>query len=138
MAASFMLHIFTPEKDFYLGEVQSVVITSTDGEMGVLLGHLPMVVALTAAPVHIKTAEGGQRIAALSGGFAQIKGDTMVILADTAEWPEDIELSRAIEAKKRAEERLQAQVSEIEYMRSRVSLERALVRLAVKNSKYKP
>lgn len=128
---TFNLCISTPEKEFYNGPVESLVLTTTDGEMGILPEHSSMVVALVSAPLRFKDSEGW-RVAAISGGFANISGNEMMIFCDTAEWPEDIETSRALEAKKRAEERMQARASEVEYMRSRVALERALVRLTVK------
>lgn len=132
--SSFLLSISTPEKVFYHGPVESVVLATTEGEMGVLDKHMPMVVALGMAPMRIKT-EQGWRTAALSGGFAQIKGNRVVILADTAEWPEEIEVNRALEAKKRAEERLRQHKSEVEYLQSQVALKRAIMRLRVVNQK---
>lgn len=134
MADTFVLHVDTPEKKFYGGPVESLVITSSDGEIGILPGHLSMVVAMATAPAKMKV-NGEWLVAAISGGFARIKADEVVILADTAEWPEDIEENRAIEAQKRAEERLQMHLSEVEYMRSRVALERALMRLTVKHDR---
>lgn len=131
MAKTFYLQIATPEKDFFSGEVEAVSLATTDGELGVMAGHTPMAVALGAAPMRIKT-EKGWRSAAVIGGFASIKQNYVIVFADTAEWPEDIEEARALEAKRRAEERLQARQSEIEYLRSRVALERALARLTVK------
>lgn len=131
MASEFNLYITTPEKVFFKGAAESVVLTSTDGEMGVLRGHTPMVVALTAAPLRMKV-DGEWKTAAIIGGFASIKEGSVAIFADTAEWPDEIEEKRALDAKRRAEERLQARASEIEYLRSRVALERALARLAVK------
>lgn len=126
----FTLNISTPERQFFSGEVESVVLTTTEGEIGVLPNHATMVVALDAAPVKIKLNDGW-REAALSGGFAQIKGGQVVILADTAEWPEEIEVNRVLEAKKRAEERIQARLSEVEYLQSQVALRRAMTRLSV-------
>lgn len=134
MDKGFYLHIATPEKDFFGSMVDSLVLTTTDGELGVMAGHASMVVALASAPMRIKTAQGW-RSAAIIGGFARIKPDYVIVFADTAEWPEDIEESRALQAKQRAEERLQAKQSEIEYMRSRVALERALARLTVKHER---
>lgn len=136
MGKTFTLQISTPDKQFYNGEAESLVVTTTDGEIGVLAGHAPLVAALVAAPVHIKLPGGEWREAAISGGFVNVAGSLTEIFADTAEWPEDIEESRALEAKKRAEERLKAQLSGVEYMRSRVALERALTRLEVRHSKY--
>ena len=131
MDKTFQLEIATPEKEFFTGPVESLVLTAIDGEMGVLAGHVPMVVPLASGAMRIKT-EAGWREAAVIGGFARISPDYVIVFADTAEWPEDIEESRALDAKRRAEERLQTKQSEIEYLRSRVALERALARLSVK------
>lgn len=130
------LHIATPERDFFDGDVESIVMTSTDGELGVLAGHMPTVVALNAAPMKFKIGDEW-REAALSGGFAEIENDYVYVLADTAEWPEEIEINRAYEAKRRAEERINSRHSEVEYMRSMVALQRALTRLAVSEHKSK-
>lgn len=132
---NFNLIISTPQRLFFSGEAEQVIITSTEGEMGVLPGHVPMVVAIESSPIKIKTAEGW-REAALSDGFAKINGDSVVIVADTAEWPEEIEFNRAVEAKSRAEERMQQKLSEIEYVRSQIALKRALARIKVTHKKF--
>ena len=128
--STFMLRIVTPDKMFFTGEVENLIIMSVDGEIGILPGHISMVVALESSPIRMKY-NGAWKHAALSGGFAQIKGHEVNILADSAEWPEDIEVNRAIEAMKRAEERIQAHKSDLEYMRSQVALKRSLARLHV-------
>ena len=141
MAEQFTLTISTPEKEFYSGDVESLIITTTEGKMGILPGHELMVVALDIAPIRFKVGESPNdsqeewREAALSGGFAEIKGSQVLIVADSAEWPEEIEVNRAMEAKKRAEDRLRAHLSEVEYLRSKIALRRALTRLEVVNSK---
>jgi len=124
------LNIATPAREFFDGDVESVVLTSTDGGLGVLAGHMPTVVALVAAPLKFKK-DGEWREAALSGGYAEIDNDRVSVLADAAEWPEEIEVNRALEAKRRAEERIRERQSEIEYMRSLIALQRALTRLSV-------
>ena len=124
----FKLYISTPEKLFFSNDVESVVLTSTEGEVGVLSGHMPMVTALATGTVKMSV-KGVWKTAFVSGGFAEIKHDEVVVLADTAEWPEDIEMSRALEAKKRAEERMRLHESEIEYARSVAALQRAMTRL---------
>ncbi|MDR1060673.1 MAG: ATP synthase F1 subunit epsilon [Clostridiales bacterium] len=133
-AATFRLIVATPERYFFTGDASSLTITTQDGEIGVLPGHMPMVVAIRNAPVRF-LAGGEWREAALSSGFAEITGNRVVILADTAEWPEEIELNRALEAKRRAEERLRAHRSDAEYMRSQVALQRALTRINVSKLK---
>jgi F-type H+-transporting ATPase subunit epsilon len=131
---TFELIIATPARYFFKGDASSLTITTPDGEIGVLPGHMPMVVAIRNAPVRFM-ANGEQREAALASGFAEITGDKVVILADTAEWPEEIELHRALEAKRRAEGRMRAHRSNTEYMRSQVALQRALTRINVSKDK---
>ena len=128
------LDISTPEKEFFTGEIVSLIITTTEGEMGVLPGHMPMVVALDIAPVKFKT-DRGWLYAVISGGFAQITGKNVDILADSAEWPEEIDVNRALEAKRRAEERLRSNINEVEYIRSQIAKRRALTRIAIADKK---
>ncbi len=122
------LSIETPEKVFYQGEAEALTLTTPDGEMGVMDSHELMVVALDTGPLRIKV-NGGWRDAALSGGFAHIKGTRVVVLADTAEWPEEIELSRAEADKRRAEEIMRARESEMEYLEAIVALKKAVLRI---------
>jgi len=135
MADRFTLNISTPEKEFFSGEVEGLIITTPEGEMGILPGHMLMVVALDIAPIKIKMPDTEWQEAAVSGGFAQITGEHVDILAETAEWPEEIEVNRVLEAKRRAEERLQSHLNEVEYVRSQLAKRRALARLAIVNRK---
>ena len=128
--SSFNLHISTPEKLFFNNDVENVILTSIEGELGVLAGHIPMVTALATGAVKMLV-KGEWKTAFISGGFAEIKHDEVVVLADTAEWPEEIEINRALEAKKRAEERMRLHESEVEYARSVAALQRAMTRLRI-------
>jgi len=130
MAATFNLEIVTPERKFFSGEVETVILKTTEGEMGILKGHMPMVVAVAVGTIRIKK-DGEWLEAVLTEGFTEVKQDKTVILTDTAEWPNEIDVNRANEAKQRAEERLQRQLSQVESVRSRAALARALVRLKV-------
>lgn len=133
MAATFTLEILTPDRAFYSEVIEMVILKTPQGEMGVLAGHIPMVVAVDAGPVRIK--KGNEWVeAALTEGFMEIKQDRAIILVDTAEWPDEIDERRAEEAKVRAEERLHNQLSQIEYTRSQAALARAMARLKVRKS----
>jgi F-type H+-transporting ATPase subunit epsilon len=127
----FNLEIVTPERVFFSGQVEMVVLNTPDGQIGVLAGHIPMVVAVAAGPVKMLK-EGKWNTAFLSEGFMEIKQKNSVILADTAEWPDEIDENRARAAKQRAEERLCRKLSEKEYMYSQAALARAMGRLRVK------
>lgn len=128
--STFMLEVITPERNFFSGEAECVIFKSVDGEMGVLPMHAPTVTAVNVGPLKIK-ADGKWIEAVVTDGFAKIMPDKVVIMTDTAEYPEEIDVNRAKAAKQRAEERLQKQLSQLEYMRSKTALARAMARLKV-------
>lgn len=130
MANTFYLEIVTPERNFFSGDVEMVILRTPEGEMGILPGHMPMVVVVDIGPLRIKK-DGEWLEAALTEGFMKIKQDHTIMLTDTAEWPNEIDINRAKAAKERAEERLHRQTSQLEYTRSQAALSRALARLKV-------
>lgn len=127
---TFFLEVITPERKFFSGEAESVTFRSIDGEIGVLARHAPTVVSVNVGPIKISS-EGKQIDAVVTEGFARIMPDKVTILTDTAEYPEEIDINRANEAKKRAEERLHKKLNQLEYMRSKAALARAMARLKV-------
>lgn len=132
MAKTFYLEIDTPTRQFFADAVQRVVLKTPMGEVGVLPGHIPMVIAVSVGPVKIRQ-NGKWRIAFLSEGFMEVTQERAVIMTDNAEWPEEIDENRAKEAKLRAEERLHRQISKVEYIRSQAALSRAMERLKIKS-----
>ena len=130
MESTFSLEIVTPERKFFSGEVEMVVLKTPEGEMGILKGHMPMVVSVAIGPVKIKK-DGEWLEAILTEGFMEVRQDKTVILTDTAEWPHEIDINRAEAARLRAEERLQSQLSRIQYIQSQAALKRAMERLKV-------
>lgn len=131
MASTFHLEIVTPMRIFFSGEVKMVVLKTPEGEMGVLKGHIPMVVAIAVGPIRITRGTECLK-AVLSEGFMEVKQDKTIILADTAEWPYEIDVNRAEAAKQRAEERLRSKLSHKEYMHSQAALAKAMERLKVR------
>ncbi len=131
---TFFLEVLTPERKFYSAEAEEVIFRTVDGEMGVLAKHAPTVVAVDIGPIRIK-AEGKWIEALVTEGFAEIMPNKVVILTDTAEYPEEIDLNRAKAAKARAEEKLQKHLSQIEYVRSKTALARAMARMKMTNQK---
>lgn len=126
----FTLRIITPDRIFYEGEASMVEFNTTEGEIGVLKGHIPMTVIISPGILTIKEAEG-EREAALHAGFAEILQDKVVIMAEVVEWPEEIDLERAEDAKERAEERLRSKTPETDILRAETALQRALARIHV-------
>lgn len=131
MADVFKLEIITPDKTFYQGEAQMVELTTTEGQIGVYAKHIPLTAII--APGILKIHEGAEvKKAALLAGFIQIMPDQVTIMAEVAEWPEEIDENRAMEAKVRAERRLQGNDAGLDVGRAELALKRALTRLAAR------
>lgn len=130
MANTFYIEIITPERAFFTGDVEEIILKTPEGEMGVLKDHMPMIVAVAIGPIRILK-DGKWLEAVLSEGFMEIVKNKTVILADTAEWPNEIDINRAKAAEERARERLQSKLSNMEYIQSQAALQRALSRLKV-------
>ena len=101
----FELDIVTPEGRVYQGRVESIVLPGSQGEFGVLGGHERFLAPLRVGEIEIRD-ERGQRFAAVSGGFADVSGDQVVVLAETCELAERIDTARAERARERAEREL--------------------------------
>ena len=130
--STFNLEIVAIDKVFYRGECEYLVFEGLDGEKGVMANHEPMISAVRAGELRY-TVDGDVKEAAIGDGFAEILGDKVTLICDFAERPEDIDEMRAQRALERAQERIKAKTSEIEYIRSRAALARAMARLKVTN-----
>lgn len=127
---SFLLRIITPDRVFYENQVEMVEFNTTEGEIGVLPGHIPLTVIVKPGILNITEVEGDKK-AALHAGFAEILPDSVTILAEVIEWPEEIDEERAEAAKERAEERLRSKTPETDIMRAETALQRAMARIEV-------
>ena len=130
MAEDFTLKIITPDRIFYEGTVQMVEFNTTEGEIGVLKGHIPMTVIVKPGVLTITT-DQGEKLAALHAGFAEILQEQVTILAEFIEWPRESDKERAEEAKERAEERLRSKSPETDIARAETALLRAMARIQV-------
>ena len=128
--STFHLRIITPDRVFYEGQVEMVEFNTTEGEIGVLPGHIPLTVILKPGIMNIYEPDG-EKNAALHAGFAEILQDQVTILAEIVEWPAEIDLSRAEAAKARAQERLSSKTPETDIARAETALLRAIARIDV-------
>jgi F-type H+-transporting ATPase subunit epsilon len=130
---SIELIIVTPERQLLREKVVEVTLPGADGQLGVLPGHAPLITELGIGELTYRGQGGSEGTLAIISGFTEVLGDRVTVLAETAERPEEIDLSRAEEAKKRAEERLAAAASdpEIDWARAAVALQRSLIRIQV-------
>ena len=128
--SSFLLRIITPDRVFYENQVKMVEFNTTEGEIGVLPGHIPLTVIIKPGILNI-TEEEGDKEAALHAGFAEILPEQVTILAEIIEWPEEIDEERAEAARERAEERLRSRTPETDIARAETALQRAMARINV-------
>lgn len=129
--ADFVLEMFTPQKQFFTGEVSSFVCSSAEGELCVLSGHHPMLVALAPGEVRIKTSEG-VKSAYVSDGFMEVRPDHVMVFSHLCEWPEDIDEVKAKREIEKDREQLRNAESLSEHRRNEVELQRMMAMLRVK------
>jgi F-type H+-transporting ATPase subunit epsilon len=125
---SFHLEIITAERVLFQGDVDSVIAPGSEGELGVLPHHAAVMTTLKSGELRYLT-EGVETYFALTGGFMDIRGDQIVVLADAAEHVDEIDETRAEEAARRAQERIAARAADIDLERALRSLQRAQVRV---------
>ena len=131
---SIELIIVTPERQLLRESVVEVTLPGAEGQLGVLPGHAPLITELGIGELSYEPKSSGESVpVAVISGFAEILGDRVTVLAETAERPEEIDIPRAEEAKKRAEQRLAAAASDsnIDWGRAAVALQRSLIRIQV-------
>ena len=125
----FDLKIITPDRVFYSGKASFLELNTVEGEIGIYKNHIPMTTVLEPGIATITEEGGNKKEAALHTGFMEILGDRITILAEIAEWPDEIDRNRAQEAKIRAERRLQNDKSNINITRAELALHKALDRI---------
>ena len=124
------LQIVTPDRAIVKEQVDEVLIPGSEGYFGVLPGHTPLLASLAVGELWYR--KGQEKFyLSIAFGFAEVLPDRVTILAQLAERAEDIDVSRAETARKRAEERLTQPKAEIDYERARIALMKAMARLQV-------
>ena len=131
MANTLKLEIVTPEAKIYSEDVEMVTLPGIEGEMGVYPMHVPLMTQLTAGELVVR--QGGQNhFLAIGEGFVEITGERVAVMTDMAIKADDIDETKAEEARKRAEARLQETLTEHESATVQASLMHSLAQLKVK------
>jgi F-type H+-transporting ATPase subunit epsilon len=129
---SIELVVVTPEKQVLRQSAKEVQLPGADGYLGVLPGHAPLITELGIGELSYHDLSGKEsEHLAIIRGFAEVLGDRVTVLAETAEFAEEIDIARAEAAKARAEKRLASGDANIDWDRVTVSLQRALIRIQV-------
>lgn len=131
MAKTFQLSVLTPEHEFFSGQVEMLNVCAPDGQLCILAEHAPIVGSVVEGEMTIRDAEGTTRWAAASDGFFTVTQDAVVLMLQSAEWPEDIDRVRAERKARKAREALMQKQSRQEYLMNQAMLLRAMTRLRV-------
>lgn len=122
----FKVKVITPDRIFYEGEADLLELKTSEGDIGILAGHIPLTAIIAPGVLKI-TKDGETKEAALLEGFVEILQDRVTVLAEACEWPDEIDENRAKEAKIRAERRLSE--GEGDLARAELALRKALIRI---------
>ena len=128
--AKFQVEMITPERVFYTGEASMIEFNTTEGQIGVLKHHIPLTTVLAPGLVTI-TEDEDTKYAAVHAGFAEVLGEKVTLLAEIAEWPNEIDVKRADAAESRARDRLERKDENLDVARAEIALRKAIVRKEV-------
>jgi len=125
---TYLLEMVTPDKNFFEGEVEMTIVRTTEGDIGILKDHEPVVAPVSVGAIRVKI-DGEFRDAACSGGFLTIDSERVIVITDAAEWADEIDINRAKDSADRAAKRLEESYDELDVLRAKVSMERAMNRI---------
>jgi F-type H+-transporting ATPase subunit epsilon len=127
----YRLTVLTQEKAVLDESVTSIIAPGTEGYLGVLRNHAPLVTQLMPGKLTVKDLAGAETVYAVSGGFLEVNHNVATLLADALEKCTDIDLSRAEQAARRARERLAARAEDVDTARAEAALKRAVNRMKI-------
>jgi F-type H+-transporting ATPase subunit epsilon len=136
---SIELIVVTPQRQLLRETVVEVTLPGAEGQLGILPGHAPLITELGIGELSYRAKNASEAtVVAVISGFVEVLGDRVTVLAETAERPEEIDLKRAEEAKKRAEQRLAAAASDpnVDWGRAAIALQRSLIRIQVARKRH--
>jgi F-type H+-transporting ATPase subunit epsilon len=133
--ATFRLEIVTAERMIFSGDVSAVLAWGVEGQLGILPHHAPLMTILQPGDLMIRKDKEEEEYLAISGGFLEVRPDKVIILADACERLDEIDIARAEEAKKRAQETMKAAPLTAEAASAEAALRRSFARLKVAERK---
>jgi F-type H+-transporting ATPase subunit epsilon len=135
MSTPFSVKIITPEKTFFDGDTEMLIVRSSEGELGIMANHISLVVNLPSSPLRIQNEDGSWHTASISTGLLKVGENKATVIAAAIEWAEDIDLEWAKRSEADARERLKIhKTGDYEYRLAEMKLRRALNRQNVGNA----
>ena len=128
--ATLRLEIITAERQVFADDINILVAPGIEGELGILPHHAPLMTMLQPGELLIRK-DGEETYMVVTGGFLEVRPDKVIVLADACERAEEIDVTRAEEAKRHAEERLKTRPPDVEAASIEAALRRSLTRLRV-------
>ncbi|SET68139.1 F0F1 ATP synthase subunit epsilon [Thalassotalea agarivorans] len=123
------LNVVSAEESLFSGRIESLQITGSEGELGVMPGHAPLLTSLKPGMARIVKQGGEEEVLYLSGGMLEVQPNGVTVLADVATRADDLDQTAAEEAKQRAEEQMNAQDGNVDYAEAAIELARAVAQL---------
>jgi F-type H+-transporting ATPase subunit epsilon len=129
MSTPFSVKIITPEKTFFDGETEMLIVRSSEGELGIMANHISLVVNLPASPLRLQNEDGSWHTASISAGLLKVGDNKATVIANAIEWAEDIDLEWAKRSEEDARARLKLhKETDYDYRLAELKLKRALNR----------
>ena len=125
------LNVVSAEEELFSGSIESLQITGSEGELGIMPGHAPLLTSLKPGMARIVKKGGDEEVIYLSGGMLEVQPNHVTVLADIATRADDLDEQAAEEAKQRAEEQLNAHGDDVNFAEAAAELARAVAQLRV-------
>jgi F-type H+-transporting ATPase subunit epsilon len=130
-ANTYHLDVVSAEHKMFSGLVEKIQVTGSEGELGIYPGHAPLLTAIKPGMVRIVKEHNEEEYIYLSGGILEVQPSTVTVLADTAIRGKDLDEARAMESKRRAEERINSSHGDVDFAQASAELSRAIAKLRV-------
>ncbi|RHW75887.1 F0F1 ATP synthase subunit epsilon [Colwellia sp. RSH04] len=125
------LNVVSAEESLFSGSIKSLQITGSEGELGIMPGHAPLLTSLKPGMALITKKDGTEEVIYLSGGMLEVQPNNVIVLADVATRADDLDEQAALESKQRAEENMNAHGGDVDYAEVAAELARAIAQLRV-------
>lgn len=125
------LNVVSAEENLFSGNILSLQITGSEGELGIMPGHAPLLTSLKPGMARIVNKDGQEEVIYLSGGMLEVQPNSVTVLADVATRADDLDEQAALDAKQRAEENMNAHDSDVSYAEVAAELAKAVAQLRV-------
>lgn len=128
---TYKLEVVSAESHLFSGDVQRIRVTGVEGELGIYPGHTPLLTTIKPGMIRIVKQDGDEEYIYLSGGILEVQPTIVTVLADTAIRGQDLDEARALDSKRKAEERIHSSHGDIDFAQASAELSKAIAKLQV-------